>query len=292
MAMPPLKALHYFAATARHLSFSRAAEELCVTQSAVSHQVRLLEQFMGKPLLLRQGKRVCLTQEGDSLYAVVRDSFQRIESVTGHLLNEPRANLRIVAQTSIAVEWLASRLPLFKRSEPDVGCFLSMESAAASVDTASCDVIIGTWPTPADFVSLPLRDEWWFPVCAPSLAAQISDCASLLSLPLYSSENGEDWRLWLQHQQLREPPQLAMSHFGLALLATKAALQGDGVTLSNHFLAQDLIAAGQLVAYPQWRYRLPWGQYSVHYRQDSHNGPAIEAFVRWLQGQVDGTPSA
>ena len=94
---PPLKAIQYFATTARHLSFSKAAEELCVTQSAVSHKVKLLEEFFNKKLLIRQGKRISLTQEGDDLNSVVRDSLQRIETVSNHILKEPETHLKIIA---------------------------------------------------------------------------------------------------------------------------------------------------------------------------------------------------
>ncbi|WP_233079690.1 LysR family transcriptional regulator [Rheinheimera soli] len=105
--LPPLKALQAFEATARLKSFSKAAEQLFVTQSAISHQVKLLEDFIGQPLLLRQNKSVELTQSGDMLYSVVRDCFVRLNSVTQHLLNQPPVQLKILAQTSIAVEWLA-----------------------------------------------------------------------------------------------------------------------------------------------------------------------------------------
>ena len=285
---PPLKAIQYFSTTARHLSFSKAAEELCVTQSAVSHQVKLLEEFFNKKLLIRQGKRISLTQEGDDLNSVVRDSLQRIETVSNHILKEPETHLKIIAQTSIATEWLAPRISSFKQSFPDISCYLTMESMAASFDAQEFDIVIGTWPTPDNFVSTKLRDEYWFPVCAPSLSTKINanQSASILTLPLYSSENGEDWQLWMQRQQLRRPAITKVEHFGLALLATKAALSGQGVALSNRFLAEDLIKQGKLVSFPQWQYQLPWGQYHVHYRQGSHYSNAVQYFVEWLQLQI------
>jgi len=286
---PPLKAIQYFSATARHLSFSRAAQELCVTQSAVSHQVKLLEAFFDKQLLIRQGKRISLTQEGDDLHSVVKDSLERIDTVSNHIRKEPETNLRIVAQTSIATEWLAPRISAFKALFPDISCYLTMESMAASFDAQEFDIVVGTWPTPDNFVSTKLRDEYWFPVCAPPLEDKIDtkDSASLLTLPLYSSENGEDWHLWMQMQQLRRPAISTVEHFGLALLATKAALSGQGMALSNHFLAGDLLKEGKLISFPQWQYQLPWGQYHVHYRQGSHVSNAVESFVKWLQLEIN-----
>ena len=286
--LPPLKAIQYFSATARHLSFSRAAEELCITQSAVSHQVKLLESFFEKKLLIRQGKRIGLTQEGASLYAVVQDSLQRIESVSNHILDKPQTSLKIIAQTSIAVDWLAPRISLFSKEFPEIDTYLTMESMVSSFDSQEFDIIIGTWPTPDNFVSIQLREEYWFPVCSPSLSNKIDpeDPNSLLSLPLYTSENNEDWKLWIQRQQLRLPANPNMTQFGLAILATKATLTGYGVSLSNRFLSDELIGSNQLVAFPQWHYRLPWGQYYVHYRMDSHFANAIKHFVHWLRLQV------
>ena len=85
--LPPLKPLKVFEVTARQKSFSRAAKELCITQSAVSHQIKQLEDFFGKPLLHRENKRTTLTQEGDMLLSVVTDNFQRLSAVTSHLLS-------------------------------------------------------------------------------------------------------------------------------------------------------------------------------------------------------------
>ena len=147
--LPPLKALQAFEATARLKSFSKAAEQLFVTQSAVSHQVKLLEDFIGQPLLLRQNKSVELTQSGDMLYSVVRDCFVRLNSVTQHLLNQPPVQLKILAQTSIAVEWLAPRLELFKQQQPELDTLLDMASMAHHADAEQYDIILGTWPAPA-----------------------------------------------------------------------------------------------------------------------------------------------
>ncbi len=286
--LPPLKALLAFEATARLLSFSRAADELCVTQSAVSHQIRLLEDFIGAPLLLRQHKPLALTEAGATLYSVVGDCFFRLQAVTHHLRKSKNRLLKIVAQTSIAVEWLAPRLPLFQQQHPDIQTLLHMESSASSLDANAFDVVIGTWPTPAGFVSQRIRTEWWFPVCA---AAQyelldLTNPASVFAYPLYSSEQGEDWQLWRQQMQLREPAKIEMAQVSLALLATKAVSCGKGLALSNSFIAGDAIRQGQLKAITDWRYQLPWGQYQLHYRQDAIQREQIAIFNHWLLQQA------
>ncbi|WP_306524164.1 LysR substrate-binding domain-containing protein [Rheinheimera sp.] len=287
--LPPLKALLAFEATARLFSFSRAAAELCVTQSAISHQIRLLEDFIGTPLLLRQHKPLALTEAGATLYSVVGDCFFRLQSVTHHLRKSKNRVLKIVAQTSIAVEWLAPRLPLFQQQHPDIETLLHMESSASSLDANAFDVVIGTWPTPAGFVSQRIRTEWWFPVCAPAQyeLLDLTQPSSVFAYPLYSSEQGEDWQLWRQQMQLREPAKTEMSQVSLALLATKAVTCGKGLALSNSFIAGDAIRQGQLKALTHWRYQLPWGQYQLHYRQDSLSRNAIAVFNHWLLQQAE-----
>lgn len=286
--LPPLKALQAFEATARLCSFSRAADELCVSQSAISHQIRALEDFIGMPLLLRQHKPITLTEAGATLYSVVGDCFFRLQSVTHHLRKTNHRVLKIVAQTSIAVEWLAPRLPLFTEQHPQIQTLLHMESSASSLDAAAFDVVIGTWPTPAGFVSQRIRTEWWFPVCAPAQyqLLDLSNPASVFAYPLYSSEQGEDWQLWRQQMQLREPAKVEMSQVSLALLATKAVSCGRGLALSNSFIAGDAIRQGQLKALTPWRYQLPWGQYQLHYRQDSVSRQEIAIFNQWLLAQA------
>lgn len=291
--LPPLKALQAFEATARLKSFSKAAEQLFVTQSAVSHQVKLLEDFIGQPLLMRQNKSVELTQSGDMLYSVVRDCFVRLNSVTQHLLNQPPVQLKILAQTSIAVEWLAPRLELFKQQQPELDTLLDMASMANNADPEQYDIILGTWPAPAGFVSRQLRTEFWYPVCAPEQFQLLtsSDAAELLQYPLYSSETGEDWQLWCQHQQLRSPAAMQLRYVNLALLATKAVSGGIGFALSNDFIAGQALASGQLIALRQFSYQLPWGQYQVHYKADSMQSTAVDHFIHWLTTQLQ-PPSA
>lgn len=289
--LPPLKALQAFEATARLKSFSKAAEQLFVTQSAISHQVKLLEDFIGQPLLLRQNKSVELTQSGDMLYSVVRDCFVRLNAVTQHLLNQPPVQLKILAQTSIAVEWLAPRLELFKRQQPELDTLLDMASMAHHADPEQYDIIVGTWPAPAGFVSQQLRTEFWYPVCSPAQfkLLQTAEASELLDYPLYSSETGEDWQLWCQHQQLRRAPAIQLRYVNLALLATKAVSGGIGFALSNDFIAGPAIAAGQLIALRQFSYQLPWGQYQLHYKADSMQASAVEHFMQWLIKQMAAT---
>jgi len=287
--LPPLKALNCFEATARLKSFSKAAEELCITQSAVSHQIRLLEQFYGQPLLSRAKKQIELTQSGDMLFQVVQDSWLRLHAISQHLLKQPPVQLKILAQTSIAVEWLAPRLEQFKQQHPQLDTLLDMTSMADQAQQQHYDIVLATWPAPAGFASRRLRAELWYPVCAPAQFALLKgqNAAELLHYPLYSSEGGEDWQLWCQHQQLRLPTSPSLRYVNLALLASKAVSSGSGFALANDFIASSSIKNGQLVALKQFSYQLPWGQYQLHFKTNPTRQLAIDQFISWCFAELD-----
>ncbi|NVJ98027.1 MAG: LysR family transcriptional regulator [Alphaproteobacteria bacterium] len=286
--MPPLKAVQAFEATARHLSFSRAAAELCVTQSAISHQVRALEDFLGKKLLVRNGKLISLTHEGDTFYSVVGDCLRRVGSVTEHLTGKAKTTLKVMAQTTLASEWLMPRLQGFHAHFPEIDTRLDTFVMTSSFDAADYDILLGAWPAPDGFISNKLKDNSWYPVCAPEVYEQIdtADPASLFAYPLYSSEEGSDWSLWMQHQGIRKPPTVDMRHFNLSLLSLRAACWGEGIALSHDFVGGDLIASGRLMALKHFSYSLPWGQYYMHHRSSAHHAPEIAAFVDWVSRQV------
>jgi DNA-binding transcriptional LysR family regulator len=282
--LPSLKAMQVFEATARHLSFSRAGDELCVSQSAVSHQIKSLEVFLGKKLLTRNNNLVSLTSDGDIYFSVVRDCFKRMQTITDHLMLQDNFKLRIMAQTSIAVEWLAPRISFFTKQHPDIEVILSMAANADEFDSTEYDILVGTWPVPTNFITQPIRDECWFPVCTKQLYDQIDpeDPSSILKLPLYSSENGQDWNLWMQHQKINASIKLDVQYVSHTLLASKAALSGLGVALSCNFIVADAIKLGQLMSVKPLAYNLPWGHYSIHYHAGSHYLDKIETFVDWL----------
>lgn len=287
-ALPPLKALQAFEATARLHSFSAAAQELFVSQSAISHQVRLLEDQLGCQLINRKQQPLALTEQGATLFSVLQESFFRMRSVCQHLVQQPGRRLAIAAQTSIAVEFLAPRLNAFRSAYPHIETLLHMESNAASLDAGQFDLILGTWPCPSGFATVALRPEWWFPVCSPAQHQQLDlqDPSSVFQAVLYSSEQGQDWQLWRQQMQLSAPATLQQRQVSLALLATKAVSSGEGIALSNSWIAGDAVRAGTLKALLQWRYQLPWGQYQLHYRPGGQQQQQINQFIQWFCAQM------
>lgn len=273
-----------FEATARHLSFSLAAQELCVSQSAVSHQIKSLESFLGKKLFTRSNNKISLTGDGDIFFSVIKECFKRMQTITDHLVLQSEVKLKVIAQTAIAVEWLAPRLSDFNELCPDITIELSMTGEAELQEPNEYDVLIGAWPSPSNFISQQIREERWYPVCSPELYEQIDidNPSSILQHPLISSENGQDWELWMQQLKIEVPVGLTMQHVSHALLAAKVAQGKKGITMSCDFVVNDLVASGHLVAMKPLSYHLPWGDFFVHYRSGSHYLEKVEVFVDWL----------
>lgn len=282
--LPPLKAIQVFETAARHLSFSLAAKELFVTQSAVSHQIKSLENHLGKRLFTRANNSVFLTQYGDMYFSVIRDSFSRMQTITDHLMDNKDIKLKIVAQSSFAVGWLASRVSSFKNENPDIELVLSMVTNAEHYEPSEFDISIGTWPAPENFKSQLIRKESWYPVFTKELGKQISiqNPSSIIALPLWSSENGQDWKLWMQEQKLDPSINLDVMHLSHTLLAGKAALDGQRVALACDFIVSDEIKRGDLISAKELSYSPSWGNYYIHFHAGSHYIDKIESFVAWL----------
>lgn len=282
--LPSLKAMQAFESTARNLSFSKAADELHVTQSAISHQIKSLELFLGKKLIQRTNSSVSLTSDGDTYFSVVTDCFKRMHLITEHLLESVPFQLNIAAQTSIAIEWLAPHLEKFKEENPEVSILLSMYTHNESFNHADYDVIVGTWPVPPNYVTQKIRDEVWYPVCTPTFYESIESITPevILSHKLISSEKGRDWEIWAQKHKIDLTILNDPQHVSHTLLAAKAALGGNCFALSCDFIVSRMVRNLELIALKEFSYDLPWGHYSVHYRLSKHNRHDVECFIRWI----------
>ena len=282
--LPSLKAIQVFEVTARHLNFSLAAKELHVTQSAVSHQIKSLENHLGKSLFKRANNSVYLTQYGDMYFSVIKDSFSRIQTITDHLMDNKHIKLNVMAQSSFAVGWLASRISCFNNDFPDIEISLSMATNAEHYDPSKYDISIGTWPVPENYKTQQIRKEFWYPVFTKSLSHKINkkDPYSILRMPLWSSENGQDWKLWMQEQKIDPSINLDIQHLSHTLLAGKAALDGNRIALACDFIVADEIKRGDLMSIKEFSYSPFWGNYYIHYHAGSHYIDKIEIFVDWL----------
>lgn len=249
--LPPLRALQVFDAAARHGNFSRAADELAITQSAVSRQVLQLEQALGRPLFERRGPNLALTDAGQAYAEVVRDSLSMLRRGTARLFAKSRSPLLTVTTLpSFASRWLVPRLSGFETRHPGVSVRIaaSFELADFDLDT-DIDVAIrygrGDWP---GLFVMPLVDELLFPVCSPNLASRIRTPDDLASQRLlFEGRRFDQWRRWSDATGLAvelKPRDRLSDDFNIQL---QAAMLGQGVALGRSLLVADDLRAGRLV---------------------------------------------
>lgn len=309
--IPSLQALASFDAAARHQSYTRAAQELSLTQSAISRQIGSLEEFLGVALFRRARHGVVLTEAGSQyarqitprLQALERDT---LEAMAGHSTGASGGPVTLAAVPTLAARWLIPRLPDFSAQHPDVVVhietrtrpFMFSDSQADAALYAGTPAQMAQW---AGIASIALMPETVVPVCAPGLlGGQASlEAAQIAALPLLQqSTRPEAWRQWFAAAGLEEvstaPTALAGPRYEQFSMTAAAAACGMGVALVPSLLIEAELARGELVIasplpVPGERYYYwvtPQGP------QDATERPAVAALSQWLQGLVAGNLSS
>ena len=287
--LPSLNGLRAFEAAARHLSFTNAAAELNVTQTAISHQIRRLEEELGVRLFVRQNRALALTPEAAQYLPGVRAAFNDLRFATDRLLHKDNENVLTVSTlASLAAKWLLPRLPAFQEAHPGIDVRITTSTTLVDFKSGGVDAAIrygrGHWPG--------LRADWLmadelFPVCSPALitGSRPLRCPEDLAhqtLLHTSAGYNDDWRLWLTAAGLpldiSKHPGLT---FDLILVTVQAAIDGLGVAMGRTSYVEADIAKGRLVV--PFKIALPAdaGFYLVspEARADS---PKLSAFRHWL----------
>lgn len=289
--LPSLDALKGFDAAARSLSFTRAAAELSLTQSAISRQVQTLEDQLGVRLFVRGVRKLTLTPEGERLHrAAARALAELAEVCAGLRLRQRRPRVTISAAISIAALWLVPRLGNFQERHPDVDVRLSADNRTVDLMREEVDVALRYGPPeamPPDAVLL--FDEVVFPVAAPAIAAafpsepKAADLAAVTLLAYASSEPmpGLDWSPWLVSLGLDKARPKALIQFNQYDQMIRAAADGQGVALGRGPLVRQLIDAGRLAPLMEARERIASRGYYL-LRPAGAKRPEVDAFVDWL----------
>lgn len=251
--LPSLTALHAFEAAARLESFTRAGRELAVTQGAVSHQVRALEEALGLPLFVRAHRALALTPAGSALAAAARDAFDRLAAAVAGLRAGEARRLTVSVSPSFAAKWLLPRLPRFAAACPGIELRLLATQAVSDFARDGVDLAI-RWGRGRyrGLVSEKLFGEEAFPVASPRLLRRrpLRTPADLRRHHLLHDEVGPahgGWPAWLEAAGARGVDGEAGTRFSDAALLFQAALDGQGVALARSPLADDDLAAGRLV---------------------------------------------
>lgn len=287
--LPSLNGLRAFEAAARHLSFTLAASELNVTQTAISHQIRRLEEELGIRLFIRQNRALALTPEARDYLPGVRAAFNDLRLATDRLLRKDDDRVLTVSTlASLAAKWLLPRLTDFQEQHPGIDVRITTSTSLVDFQRDNVDAAIrygrGQWPG--------LRADWLmadelFPVCSPSLLRgdkPLRQPEDLRGYPLLhtSNANSDDWRLWLTAAGL--PSDIARQPgitFDMIFMTIQAAIDGIGVAMGRTSYVQDDIAKGRLVV--PFKIALPAdaGFYLVA-PEGRREAPKLAAFRQWL----------
>ena len=249
--LPPLNALKAFEAAARSESFTRAAEELCVTQGAVSHQVKALEATLGVKLFNRERQRLTMTEAGREYLAVVRDALDRIALGTDRLMQRQSSGVLTVSTSpDFAAKWLVTRLGRFAESHPEID--LRVSATMHHVDFAREDVDLAVRHGDGHWAGLDVVrfcSEQLFPVCSPKLVSgrnRIEKAADLLKFPLLRLDDWKTWMRWFDAAGVAAPA-VHGPVLNRASMLIDAAVDGQGVALARTALAASDLISGRLI---------------------------------------------
>lgn len=286
-SLPPLNPLHVFEVASRLESFTRAADELNVTQSAVSRQIGTLESSLNVMLFRRGKKGISLTDAGDFYRREIGAAFARIEAATEELRSRKAAGpLRVRVYSSFAATWLIPRMSVFREKHPSIE--LQMNTAVQPVDFSrdGADVAIqfgsGDWP---GTISRRIISDVLQPVCSPALIRRVGGIDRLEDLhrvPLIAARlRSRDWKDWLLDAGA-DPDAFQYMEFPSSLLAYEAAAAGLGVTMGQLALVQTYLNEGQLQPVLDRRLCRDLGYYAI-WSASIPVSTKMRAFLHWLE---------
>lgn len=291
--LPPLNALRAFEAAARHLSFTKAADELNVTQAAISHQIKGLEEWLGATLFQRGVRSLTLNEAGAAYLPSVKLAFDGLADATDRLFRRDDGGaLTVSTMPSLAAKWLVLRLGRFQERRPDIDVRLQTSSALVDFARQDVDVAIrfgtGHWP---GLRAERLMGEKIFPVCSPALLRAdrpLNVPDDLRHYPLLHDDYVINWRMWLDAAGAQGVDVSRGPVFNDSALMLQAAVAGRGVALARNVLAADDMAAGRLVRLFDVAAPGDWAYFVVapsHYFQRAK----VRAFRDWLFEEAAAT---
>jgi LysR family transcriptional regulator, glycine cleavage system transcriptional activator len=291
--LPPLKALKGFEAATRRQSIRDAADELCLTHPAVSHQVQLIEDALGVQLFAQVGRHIVSTEEGKVLYPYVRAAFESliegVEAVHRNTLDKP---LRVQTYVTASIRWLAKRVPQFLTDHPEIKLTLSTCAVEWTFDDVHADVgfvYCESAPDPAKFHWVPLYEYALFPVCSPDVAQTIGKTATphdLTRQPLiaiYTEE--QNWETWFGASGVMSAPSTPYMLVDTLAVALEMALNGEGIALVNGPFVDTDLASGRLVRPVDHKAVCP-GEWGLICRKDMKENLRIRTFMDWIAQNV------
>jgi len=296
--LPPLIELRAFDAAARHLSFKKAAAELGVTPTAISHQIRLLERYCGRALFRRRPRPLSLTAAGTGLFPVIRDGLEAFATAIAAIKRDgDKQPLRVTTTNAFASRWLVPRLPSWRRLRPDATLEVIGTDSVLDLHAGDADVAIryATGRTAPDGIAEEFLSDSFWPVCSPQLLSPIGDLKRVADLRKYvlvhsywspADLDPPTWQKWLvlaRRKWSGVPEFKDMQHlsFREELHAIEAVIAGQGIGIFSDVLVGQELAAGTLAK--AFDLSLAGYRFYVVRRADQPREKTIQAFSRWLK---------
>ncbi|NKI98702.1 LysR substrate-binding domain-containing protein [Novosphingobium sp. SG707] len=288
--IPPLAAVRVFEAAARHENFTAAARELGMTQAAVSHQIRLIETYLGQQVFRRERQRVVLTDAARRVASRIGKGLDMIEAGFAEMRVDDDSTLTISTTPTFANAWLAWRIGRFQMRYPDMAVRLLMQEGLADLSGDGVDVAVrlghGSWP---DLAAHRLIEQDFTPMCSPGFLADQGGHIrpeDLLRLPLISPHD-PSWTCWLQQAGLMQVGEPALQGVRMDSQANEghAAMAGQGVAmLTPFFWHQDMSDRRLVKLFPQ--VSSLGAAYWLVYPEHRRRTPKIRRFREWLQAEI------
>lgn len=294
--LPPLNPLRTFAVAAKHLNFTRAAEELCVTAAAVSHQIKTLEESLEVELFHRQGNSLVLTEAGRAYLPSIEQAFRQLAEATRHLhLRGKPKTLNMNVPPTFAVKWLIPRMQRFMKEHPEIDLNVSTSAKLVDFSRDDYDVAVrygrGIYPGLHSELCLPVEV---FPVCSPALLQgehPLREPTDLMYHTLlhdgstYDDGSNPDWATWLRHAGVTGVDATRGPSFWPSHIVINAAIDGLGVALAKRNWVETDLAAGRLVR--PFNISLPVEfSYFLIYPEWRAGDPLIIVFASWIRSEV------
>ncbi|MBV8089675.1 MAG: transcriptional regulator GcvA [Alphaproteobacteria bacterium] len=295
--LPPLAALRAFEATARHMSFSKAADELYVTPAAISHQIHALEQDLGVKLFHRMNRSIELTASARVLLPGLTEAFAGIQASVRRLqAHNETGTLTVTASPSFAAKWLVLRLHRFQEHHTEIDVRISATDEVVDLANGGFDIAIryGTGKYPGLDVELLFRNEV-FPACSPQLLATGPPLRAPCDLPAHLLIHDQaierdplapTWSMWLKAAGVKQVPAANGLSFNNMHLALDAAIAGRGVVLAYSTIAAADLDAGRLVRLFSLALPDPFAYYIVT-PPGALERPKVRAFRNWLRAEAN-----
>ncbi len=289
MSPPPLHALHTFEVAARHQNYSLAAQELHITHSAVSQQMRLLEQNLGLALFERKGRQMQLSAAGKQLLQQIQPALQQIQTALSQLRQENSSPaIKVATLQSFATFWLLPRLGSFQKLYPELTIHLQAAIGLVNLERTKTDIAIrfglGKWD---NYDAEKLLDDQLYTVCSPDFnnGNWPQQPEHLHEFRVLAVDHGREWQNWADYagisiQQFKQVVYLSDSNLMLT-----AALSGQGIAVTRHSLVATEIAAGKLIRLFDLIAPSDYSYYLVK-PKGMPVSPALQAFTDWLKKET------